>query len=61
VKCRDCDRLTGISVLTFGASLNCELTKLDAGSAPVPVREPVKRLFEYEPNKPLTVDRSIKD
>jgi hypothetical protein len=28
---------------------------------PVPVREPVKRLFEYDPDKPLTIDRSIKD
>jgi hypothetical protein len=27
----------------------------------VPVRNPVKRLFEYDPNKPLTIDRSIKD
>ena len=28
---------------------------------PVPVREPVKRLFEYDPDKPLTIDRSNKD
>ena len=28
---------------------------------PVSVREPVKRLFEYDPNKPLTIDRRIKD
>ena len=28
---------------------------------PVPVREPVKRLFEYDPDKPLTIDRSIKN
>jgi hypothetical protein len=28
---------------------------------PVPVHEPAKRLFEYDPNKPLTIDRSIKD
>ncbi len=27
---------------------------------PVPVPEPVKRLFEYDPDKPLTIDRSIK-
>ena len=28
---------------------------------PVPVREPVKLLFEYDPDKPLTIDRSNKD
>jgi hypothetical protein len=28
---------------------------------PVPVREPVKLLFDYEPDKPLTIDRTIKD
>jgi hypothetical protein len=28
---------------------------------PVPVREPVKRLFEYDPDKPLTNRPSIKD
>ncbi len=28
---------------------------------PVPVREPVKLLFEYDPDKPLTIDRNIKD
>jgi len=28
---------------------------------PAPVREPVKLLFEYDPDKPLTIDRSIKD
>jgi len=27
---------------------------------PVPVREPVKPLFEYDPEKPLIIDRSIK-
>ena len=28
---------------------------------PVPVREPVKPLFEYDPDKPLTIDRRIKN